>query len=213
MKIEKLLSSVVVIAQEHNPTILHPSFLESQRIVPLDWKHTELLCSPALSFVKYNNGIVFSIEANKFQVTDNNLSDDANTSQIPELARKYIESLKYVRHKAVGINFIGFIEHTHPQHAVRERFLKKGAWNFDKLENVNLDFIYQLSEARLSFSCHAGEVGFQENEKRVGLFIKANYHTDIERNSVVEQTIKAISCYAQRCADFTEKTHLIMGLE
>jgi hypothetical protein len=66
--------------------------------------------------VKYNNGIVFSIEANKFEVTDNNLSDDANTSQIPALARKYIESLKYVRYNAVGINFIGFIEHTHPQH-------------------------------------------------------------------------------------------------
>jgi hypothetical protein len=63
------------------------------------------------------------------------LSDDANTSQIPALARKYIESLKYVN--AVGINFIGFIEHTHPQQVVRERFLKKGAWNFDKLENVN----------------------------------------------------------------------------
>jgi hypothetical protein len=93
---------------------------------------------------------------------------------------------------------------------VRERFLKKGAWNFDKLENVNLDFIYQLSDAQL---CHAGEVRLQENENRAGLLIKANYHTEIEKEPVVEQTVKAISCYVQRCADFTEKTHLIMGLE
>jgi hypothetical protein len=38
MKLEIVNTSVVVLAAEHNPTILHPAFLSAQEIVPEGWE-------------------------------------------------------------------------------------------------------------------------------------------------------------------------------
>ena len=52
MGLAVLNRAVVVLAREHNPTILHPSFLGAQGIVPKDWQLAEPpMCTPPLSMV------------------------------------------------------------------------------------------------------------------------------------------------------------------
>ena len=80
-----LNTSVVIVASAHNPSILHPAFLQAQEIVPLDWETIEQpISTPAFSITKYSNGIVFIAESNKFQVRDDNPSENISESEIPK---------------------------------------------------------------------------------------------------------------------------------
>src|SRR5690348_7266953 len=109
VRLELVEASVVVLAQDHNPSILHPSFLASQGIVPEEWQCAEPpICTPAFSVTSYANGVVFTVESHRFQVQDKNPQGNGSTSPAPELAARYIRKLPYVRYRAVGINLTGF---------------------------------------------------------------------------------------------------------
>src|SRR4051794_1104305 len=85
MKLEWLKASVVVAAREHNPTILHPAFLVAQEIVPPDWELAkDPICTPAFAIVTYRNGITFSVEGSRFQVSDTKLRIDLAKSPVAE---------------------------------------------------------------------------------------------------------------------------------
>ena len=99
MDLQFLNTSVVVIAQDHNPTILHPAFLTSQGIVPDDWQLADApLCTPAFSFAKYKNGITFDVESNRFVVTEESPAGNPEDSRISELAIAYTGTLPHVRY-------------------------------------------------------------------------------------------------------------------
>ena len=115
VQFEILNTSIVVLASQHNPSILHPSFLQSQGIVPNDWETLEPpICTPVFASVKYQNGIVFTVEQNKFQVIDNQTKDNFDKSLMPELVIRYCEHLPHVHYNAVGINFDCFMKRIFP---------------------------------------------------------------------------------------------------
>jgi len=61
MTLSMLQASVVVTAESHNPTILHPHFLKTQGIVPPDFEPAESpVCTPPLAIVKYRNGLNYT---------------------------------------------------------------------------------------------------------------------------------------------------------
>ncbi len=128
-------ASVVVVARDHNPTILHPAFLESQGIVRSDWQLAEPpICVPPASVVKYANGIVFTVDLNRFQVLDNGVPEEILGGRVRELAIAYIDRLPHVRYTAVGVNFRAFAEHADPERFLIDRFLKPGPWNSSPIE-------------------------------------------------------------------------------
>src|SRR5262245_32465278 len=131
MKFVAQNTSVVIVADMHNPTILHPFFLASQEIVPADWPLSELpVCTPAIAAVKYQNGIVLNVDPKKVTVRDNAPTPE---SPIPSIASKYVEALPHVHYSAVGLNISGYAENSNPEHWVIERFLKDGPGNNELL--------------------------------------------------------------------------------
>lgn len=214
MNISVLSTTIVILAQDHNPTILHPSFLVSQGIIPKEQKLLESpLCTPAFALVKYNSGIVFSVEINRFQVADSKPPEDFRSSEAPSLARKYIEKLEYVRYTAVGVNFTAAIEQDHPESFIIRRFLVAGPWNDDKnkMSALGLRFVYQLPQATLTWSCDAGQFKRAgENETRKGIVISGNYQCDVTSESVLDDTKKAISRFPEYCDHFSQITKTII---
>ena len=50
--------TIVIVAENHNPTILNPDFLKFNDIVPKEWDMGQPpLCTPPISQVEYKNGI------------------------------------------------------------------------------------------------------------------------------------------------------------
>ncbi|MBI3950040.1 MAG: hypothetical protein HY314_06260 [Acidobacteria bacterium] len=217
MKLEIVNTSVVVLAQQYNPTVLHPAFLTSEEIVPADWQVAEApLCTILGSVVKYVNGLVFITESNKFQLIDNKPPDDLGASQVPPLAAKYIRRLPHTHYTAVGVNMLGFVACSNPEAILIERFLKAGVWNEDPLkpQALGLRFVYQVPQAVLHLSCNAGTFGRdQESDQKAGILLDANYHTDISAAASLEEAEKAIALFSQRYAHFTEVTKIIFELE
>jgi hypothetical protein len=203
LKLELLNVSVVVLAQGHNPTILHPAFLESQGIVPPDWQLAEPpICTPPLSVVKFANGIVFSVESNKFQVVEERASPESPGSKASELAIKYIEKLPHVRYTAVGVNFNGFIAVDSPAEHLIERFLKPGNWNSEALkpQALGLRLSYAAAGGIVNLSCDPSRVRRTPAEpQRRGIAVRANYHSKVSDPERVRQTVAGISrcpeCY------------------
>ena len=130
MQLKILNTGLVVTAQAHNPAILHPAFLVAQKIVPEDWEPADPpICTPPFAQVKFKNQIVFTVQTDRLQVKDERPPEDVRSSQVPELATKYIRTLPHVRYTAVGVNVTGALECADPGAFLVERFMKPGPWN------------------------------------------------------------------------------------
>lgn len=219
MKLEILNTSVVVLAKHHNPTILHPSFLVSEGIVPRDWEAVETVCTPVFAIVKYKNGIVFNVEENKFQVTDNKIKDDLIVkSQVSDLACKYAEKLPHVHYSAVGVNFNAFIECADADSTVIRQFLKRNSADFNggSPQALGLRLVYKLPDARLLLSLDGGKVSVGTEKERIGILVNANYHMDLPDNSKenrIKGVQKATSLFTQHYDNFVKVTGSVFALE
>lgn len=208
-----LNSSVVVAAAAHNPSILHPSFLVAEKIVPDSWQLAEPpLCTPPLSLVKYQNGIAISVEQEKLQVVDNEPGDPVS-SQVPEIAERYTRTLPYTRYTGVGINVNGFVE-TADAKAILERFVAPGPWNEGELQAsaVGVRFVYAVLGTRLRIAFDGGAVQKTGGPSRSGVVIAANYHVDLSGPDLAAELSTAIRRYSTCCLKFHEIVETILQL-
>jgi len=217
MKLEMLSASVVVVAQGHNPTILHPAFLSSQGIVPADWETAEApVCTPAFAVVKFSNDIVFVVDADKFQVSDNRFQADPAGSPLSDLAIRYVEKLPHVRYTAVGINLEGFAACAAPESHIIRRFLNRGPWSEGALrpQALGLTFVYPLPDATLRLTCDAGKATQAPDDAgRTGLLIRANYHKELSQTGALEEARIFLRGFADRFAHFRDTAMTVLGLE
>jgi hypothetical protein len=208
MDLKKLDISVVVLAREHNPSILHPSFLFSKGIVPEEWEVAEPpLCTPPLAIVKFKNGITFSVESSKFQVIQSPPPQELDDSIVPKLAINYIESLPYVPYTAVGINITVALSHKKPEKYLIDRFLIQENCNVSglNLEAAILHFIYPINNGVLNLHCEPGEVKEDDPSSRNPVvLVKANYHVSCIGDEVVSEVKEAISAFSIRCKHFED---------
>lgn len=190
--------SIVIVATDCNPTILNPDFLARQEIVPdeWDWKVSgSPITTPPFATVAYDSGVTVSVETNKFQVVDGLPDRMPDTSQIPKIARKYIEVLPHVRYSGVGHNFKGFAEIADPQSFLQERFLKKGVWVSKDypLMGVSLKFAYPLDGGRINLALDGAifeDRSGDEPKQLDGVLVQANYHRDCSGYPSYEQVIR-----------------------
>lgn len=217
MKLGILNTAVVVLAKHHNPTILHPSFLTSQDIVPSDWELAEPpVCTPVFAVVKYKNGIVFNVGERNFQVTDNQGGDDYEKSQVADLALKYTTVLPHVHYSAIGINFGGFIECVGPEKIVLDRFLKEGPADLDgnRPTALGLRLVYMLEDTRLKLSVEAGTIKLANGEKeRNGVLVNGNFHTELKQEDRIDQLEKVTEFFPARCGEFSAVVRSLFQLE
>ena len=200
MEWKTLRTSVVVIAKEHNPTILHPSFLESQEIVPRDWESEKIICTPPYSLVKYKNGISFEIDNIRLRVLQEPAPTDVSSSLIPKLVVDYITKLPHVPYSAVGINFDSILVNSEPEKYLINRFISKGPWNEGEtlLKSVAIRFVYPIENAILNLSCQPGVSKLEKEQESSGIIINANYHLDLTPDKALEEAKRFILGFQER---------------
>ena len=186
--------------------------------MPKDWELAEPpICTPPFSIVKYQNGIVFSSESNRFQLIDNNPPENFDNSEVTSLAVKYLRTLPHVRYTAVGINFSGSFAHAQPQEFLIERFLKTGGWNDNshKPKAVGFHFVYPAVQGILNLRAYLGVVTKADHlgEDNSAVIVNANYHADLTGEMIVQEAEDAITMFPQRCLDFRNITKTIFGFE
>ena len=194
MKIEFVEFSLVIIASEHNPTILNPDFLKINKIVEDEWDWTVIgqpITTPAFSTVTYDSRVVINVEPMKLQITDTS-GANIHDNHICKIIAKYVNTLLHVKYNALGINFTNIIEFDSDDEATSfliERFLKDGNWNKDntQLNNVGFKFSYNLDGGNITLSI---DRGVRQNNPKPIIICRANFHRDLDVDNV--KSIKQI---------------------
>jgi hypothetical protein len=214
MTVEILQISIVVAANFHNPSILHPSFLKAENIVPSDWNvEGDVVSTPVSSTVKYDNGIAFLVEPGKLQVSESLpravTSLDLEKSVVPELVAKYVRVLPKVPYTAVGINPQGFVATSAPTEVLIQKFINRDSLTALPASPRGLDvrFAYDVHGARLRFGLSAGSVKFVEGPSREGIIVSGNYHQDAKTS---DEVLAALSRFRELGADFLSTSRGIL---
>jgi len=212
MDIQILNASVVILAERHNPTLLHPAFLKGEDIVEAEWTPEErgILCTPAFATVKFTNNISFTKEAQKLQVVEGLSSGNIEDSIVPDLAKRYIRKLPFVNYTAVGVNFLSVIPLEKADDLIIGRFLKDGAWSeIDSgLAAVGLRLVYKFDDTQMSLTIDPGEaVAAEDDTRHSGILLKANFNKVVDG---IDEAVTAISMYSEWCQKFRDAVSMVL---
>ena len=212
-------NSIVVLGQEYSPSGLNPDFLRSSGIVKPDWElEDQPVTTPVASQVTFANGISVVLELGRLQIRDSLPPNDLIESEVPNIALRYIKHLAFNRHKAVGINFVGFLEHSNAQKLILDRFVHSISWDNEHLKSAGIAYQYELSDATLRYRIDSGK--FQaagDTRPQQGLLVNGNFHLDIPSGLSIEQTgeqvEETISRFEKRYEYFISMTKALFESE
>ena len=210
--------SVIVLADLHNPTILHPEFLKTQGIVPSEWepKANETVCSLPFSRVAYTNGIVVMGQPDKLRIIDTEPGADIASSAAPDVADRYVGMLPHVKHTAIGFNFETFLALSDPTAVIVSRFIKNGPWIDEplRLAECGVRLQYALDIARVTANIDVAKQQEGSGESKPGVLLKVNYHNDIVAKIAEDSSAEVrgiISRYGEFCSHFAELSGVLMS--
>lgn len=175
--------SIVVLAQAHNPSILNPDFLKNQKIVDPSYTPSNVICTPPVAQVSYQEGITIMAEFEKLQFIDAVTKRIPFESPIPGITLNYIKALPHVRYTAVGINFVGHYlckDKATAAALLPAKFLKEGKWESfgDTVPSVGIKFAYLIGNVRCTINFDTTDT-IRPNEAPVPVIvITSNYHVD-----------------------------------
>ena len=92
MDIELIQFSIVLVANDHNPSLINPDFLERTGIIDKEWgwkPKGDLITTPPFATVPYDSGVTITVETNKLQVVD-------QSGAIPTRSRASSIIIKYI---------------------------------------------------------------------------------------------------------------------
>lgn len=215
MNLQVFKASIVVVAQNHNPTILHPYFLHAKQIVGEDWETSEPpVCIPPLAKVVYTNGISITVKEQQLLVEYAGEDVLGGVKTAADLTGKYVSQLAHVRYTAVGINFNAFYPVEKPKDLLVGKFLTRGPWNDEDLplSGTKIQFSYTFPDYRLNISFDVGEKNSAEQgTSEPGLIVSANYHTDCKsEESALSDALIALAANDGRYSDFLSVTKKIL---
>lgn len=172
--------NVVVTAEFHNPSILNPAFLVSQKIVPPEWIVTESITTPPVSIVRYSEGkgIHWVVDQSTLAVTEVCESPFQNHYVVYELVKAYLDNLPHVSYRSLGLNWTVSMECTDPENWITERFLKPGSWigSESKLLGMLPKFTLDADGATCGLVLRTGNVKRNVGEDKKAVTVDCNVH-------------------------------------
>lgn len=177
--------SIVVVAANHNPTILNPDFLLFNSIVPEDWELAEHpLCTIPLAQVVYKNGFKIISQLEKVIFSESLQDKRLEESNVSSIAKKYAEKLPHVNYTAVGINPTGHIvfnTREELQAYILRTFFTPSPWKQFKggPREASCKFSYQLDTTKFNLTIEERALNVFEDQSLPVLAISANFHHEI----------------------------------
>ena len=167
--------SVVITANYYNPSILNNDFLANNKIVDSNWKITETVSTPAVSIIKYDNGISWFVDQQRLEISKEYdvLLEDHADSDIHRLAVEYVKILPYVPYQHIGLNCVVSFKNEDSLQWMTKKFLKTGLYKNDVVMVPR--FVIKTDKGMLSFSFDDGTAQ-HDGKPTKSLIIQCNYH-------------------------------------
>lgn len=183
--------NVVVAARFHNPSILNPDFLRLNKIVPADWKVSEVLTTRPFSFVEYKNKVRISVDEQRFEAIHAIAGGFPNQSPIYDMASKYVVMLEHVNYTGVGLNWQLTKKHDNPTSWITSRFLKAGKWTEGepRLVKSDISLFYTVGDSMCNLRVSPGVVQVSESHKYEAIELNCNFHHDLTDATAIRERI------------------------
>jgi len=209
--------SIVVVAKNHNPTILNPDFLKINKIVPAEWQLARNpICVEPMSQVAFKNGITITAQLDRVIFLETVQSNNQDMT-VPMIARKYIEILPHVEYTAVGINPKGHFmfegEGSNREYLVKT-LITPGPWReFGTAPaSAEIKFIYTLEREFYFLTVKAAEWKNPEGKSSPVIFFDANFHHGLigeNRTERLDDLLKTIEGWKKEVDLY--KDHIYQG--
>ena len=207
--------SLVIVAKNHNPSLLNPDFLRIRDIVPHDYELIEpSITTPPVAIVKYKQGISIMVAMEKLQVVEIIKERFPQSLSAPQIASRYVQTLPHVRYTGVGINWGGALRTEDPDVWMSNRFLSQGPWreNSHKLIGSELRFKYALADAQCNLSLASDTISERDTAVPV-VTVNVNFHHEITAYPADEAVAQVIERWADRLDHFRTLIRDVLGVE
>ena len=174
---------VVVVGQNHNPSILNPDFLWRNHIVPEEVKLADdepAFSSPMVSQCTFKNGLRIVSEPNRITFAEKNPAESNGLGC--DAARTYLRVVPLVNYTATGINFFGSFPTLSSKSALRD-MIRTGEWGRfeDVLPSAEIQLTYPLAGRIVNLTIADEKSDDSQSEQKIN--VSGNFHRDIRANS------------------------------
>ena len=176
--------SVVLVAANHNPSILNPDFLKNNGIVDSAWEAAEgTVSSPMGSSVQFANGFLITAALQRLTFDEYLGHAPAAQSVVIDVARRYILTLRHVDYSAIGFNVRGFIPASEAEEEfVMEHLIADGPWKEfgTGLRAAKATFDYQLEDATFNVIVESGDFQYSDEDVAQNVVgFAGNFHRNV----------------------------------
>ncbi len=207
---------IVIAAKNNNPTILTADFLRYSGIIPGDW---ELARQPVFtnsaSQVIFTNGVSIVAETNRVIFIEALADKDVSVIAIPQIARKYVETLPNAEYQAMGLNPRGYASFDNSEESacnyLSKTLLAPGAWQEVGTTPVRatVNYVYTLERGQFNLSVNEAALR-QANETTLPIVLfSGNFSYKIATNSKEEQLKNLYKALSNWQADLDTYTDIV----
>jgi len=174
-------------AKNHSPTLLNWDFLKYSGIVPADWELARPpIFTPQISQVAFTNGTNIVAQSNAISFIESLNSKSQETAKIPDIIRKYVETLPRTDYQTLSVNprtFVTFEEGE--ENAAREyitsTLLSKGTWSDVGKAPVKaaVNLVYALERGELNLSVAEALLQLQDAEPTPVVLFSGSFQYEV----------------------------------
>lgn len=203
--------SVVLVANQNDPSILNPDFLRYNGIVDKALKLAQpSMSTPMVSQVMFEGDIAVRAEPNRFVFEQKGQPLSVDGCMVPEYASRFVQKVSHVPYSAIGINVKSFRPpNDKSRYSVADTLLDGGKWmSFrDVRPDVHLKAVYSYEGRRITLD--VGAVGAVRGDGALGhgLLFEANIHRDIserDQEQRIERASDILGAWKDDISDFND---------
>ena len=200
--------SVVLIADNIDPSMINPDFLRHNGIVDSRLQTGQpLISTPVFSQVILERGLSVVAQPDRFEFAQQGqaLTEDAER---PDIARRFLEKIPYPPYKAIGINLTGTrLLDRGAANGVADALIEGGRWMaFGNVSPaVSLKAAYHCEGRQITLDVHDAKRRVSDGSESPGLVFAANFHRDISemnRERRIAKLMSVLSAWKDDLLDF-----------
>lgn len=177
--------SVVLLSDSNNPRLINPDFLRIHKIVPKDWVEKDIIVTPPIAQVRYENNSLIQVEENKITI-ETSSPDLINWQQyLPSAAIMFMDVLPRVNYRSVGLNFICNIPSLSSDLGyIADNFLADKEWRNCRggLSKIGLTLYFANTSPQLNIKIEPGKLQSSNVYMCAG-----NFHNEFEPAQIKER--------------------------
>ena len=204
--------SVVLTADNIDPSMINPDFLRHSGIVGLDLKTEQPpVSTPLLSQVTFEGGLSIVAQPDRFMVLQ---QGEVATEDIapPAIAKRLLEKVPYPAYKGIGINPSCIRPLDDASEGVATALKKGGKWMaFDGSSPVfYLKAVHSYEGRQITFDIQDAKGHESDGSESFGLYFSANIHRDISetiQDQRIAKLMSILSGWKDDLSDFMSMAH------